>query len=531
MVSSVLLRLACAAAAAAVTAQAVSITPQNEIPSWSEKSAMQMSLSSAAGDVVPLTFIVMPSTESLGLNQSDVARGSIRIEGVMVAAFSTNYNSINQNTQIAYLSCDAPEGGGFISPDMMLTTLMENKPKAIVLYSTVGNWCSLSGSDLPYNSIFTMADAGDASQALHILNGTNEVDVLKVTITGNATGSAEGGNSGSSNNSAVAMSILYSITGLITLLFLVIIATGAIRAHRYPERYGPRSGFNGRPRQSRAKGLARAVLDTLPIVKFGEKQEAKPDPNMELESASNVPTNDRSTESPVGGRLPYAAPVNTKHAEMTTTTPAAAPMAMGAPVAIATGAVDTPTAATGVAAGAGATGTGTATNTAKAANSDRVTEKEDDQNLGCSICTEDFTVGEDVRVLPCNHKFHPNCVDPWLVNVSGTCPLCRLDLNPQGETENSEELPPPLELDGHESDGSSTTQRRRIRLFDLNRLRHASAEERIQILRQYRTQHQGQETLDGLANAEHEDRNDRSRRAKLAIKLRDKFRIRTRPQP
>ncbi len=46
-----------------------------------------------------------------------------------------------------------------------------------------------------------------------------------------------------------------------------------------------------------------------------------------------------------------------------------------------------------------------------------------DENLGCSICTDDFLVGEDVRVLPCSHKFHPACIDPWLINVSGTCPL------------------------------------------------------------------------------------------------------------
>jgi hypothetical protein len=26
-------------------------------------------------------------------------------------------------------------------------------------------------------------------------------------------------------------------------------------------------------------------------------------------------------------------------------------------------------------------------------------------------------------VLPCQHKYHPNCIDPWLLNVSGTCPL------------------------------------------------------------------------------------------------------------
>ncbi|KAF9870116.1 hypothetical protein CkaCkLH20_12350 [Colletotrichum karsti] len=503
MTRSLLRGLACAAAVFG-TAHAATISAQDEIPSWLKNSAMQLMLASAGGDVLPLTFIIMPSTQNLGLNQSDVVRGSIRIEGTMVSATSSNYNSINGN-QIAYLSCDTTDGSGFIQPNMMLGTLMENKPKAIVLYSTVGNWCSLAG-DHPFDSIFTMADAGDASQALHILNGTNEVDEIKVTITGNTTSDGrDGGNGGGGNNSAVAMSILYSITGLITLLFLIIIATGAVRAHRYPERYGPRSAFNGRPRQSRAKGLARAVLDTLPIVKFGERQEgiAKPDPNIELESASIAHTNERGIESRGESRQQDTVPVNTKSAAATTTA-AVAPEATGA------------------------VGAAAATTAAKTAGSDNPTEGQE-ENLGCSICTEDFTVGEDVRVLPCNHKFHPNCVDPWLVNVSGTCPLCRLDLRPQGEETNdaSEELPPPLDLDGHESDGSSTTaQRRRTRLFDLNRLRHASAEERIQVLRQYRTQQQGQDAAEGASSAPDE----RSRRARLADKLRDKFRIRTGPQ-
>lgn len=324
----------------------------------------------------------------------------------MVAATSSNYNSISGESRIAYLSCDTTDGSGFINPDMMLGTLMENKPKAIVLYSTVGNWCSLAG-DLSYYSIFTMADAGDASQALHILNGTNEVDVIKVTITGNATTDGQAsGNGGGGNNSAVAMSILYSITGLITLLFLIIIASGAVRAHRYPERYGPRSAFNGRPRQSRAKGLARAVLDTLPIVKFGERQEgtAKPDPNIELESASIAQTNERGVESRNESVQQDMVHVNTKSAEAAAATTAIAPEATGATAAAATGAAATTTTA------------------AKTTGSDNPTESQE-ANLGCSICTEDFTVGEDVRVLPCNHKFHPNCVDPWLVNVSGTCPL------------------------------------------------------------------------------------------------------------
>ncbi len=46
-----------------------------------------------------------------------------------------------------------------------------------------------------------------------------------------------------------------------------------------------------------------------------------------------------------------------------------------------------------------------------------------DNGLACSVCVEDFEKGQDVRVLPCKHRFHPECIDPWLLNVSGTCPL------------------------------------------------------------------------------------------------------------
>lgn len=41
----------------------------------------------------------------------------------------------------------------------------------------------------------------------------------------------------------------------------------------------------------------------------------------------------------------------------------------------------------------------------------------------CSICTEDFVDGDDVRRLPCGHVFHPRCIDPWLSGFAVTCPL------------------------------------------------------------------------------------------------------------
>ncbi|KAF4998931.1 hypothetical protein FDECE_11666 [Fusarium decemcellulare] len=46
---------------------------------------------------------------------------------------------------------------------------------------------------------------------------------------------------------------------------------------------------------------------------------------------------------------------------------------------------------------------------------------------GCSICTEDFSDGAHLRSLPCGHVFHSDCIDPWLLERSVTCPLCRLN--------------------------------------------------------------------------------------------------------
>ncbi|KAE9618668.1 hypothetical protein Lal_00046961 [Lupinus albus] len=42
----------------------------------------------------------------------------------------------------------------------------------------------------------------------------------------------------------------------------------------------------------------------------------------------------------------------------------------------------------------------------------------------CSICLESFTDGDKLICLPCGHKFHSACLNPW-VRSCGDCPYCR----------------------------------------------------------------------------------------------------------
>lgn len=42
----------------------------------------------------------------------------------------------------------------------------------------------------------------------------------------------------------------------------------------------------------------------------------------------------------------------------------------------------------------------------------------------CTICQEEFKIGDHVRILPCSHVHHRECVDKWL-QISSKCPTCK----------------------------------------------------------------------------------------------------------
>ena len=276
-----------------------------------------------------------------------------------------------------------------------ISLALSNNPGAIVLFSYNSKQCNYTYEGDNFPVIYTMTTVNSSRRLLGNLQMRNsqggEVVIKYATGDSNSPNGSSitpsGDNySGHSPTTAVAMIILYSITGIITALFLIIIVVGAVRAHRHPERYGPRNML-GRPRQSRARGIARAMLETIPIVKFGEREDNKPE-----QAGGDVelgPTN-----------LPPAVQVQRPSTEQT-------PRSESTKGSEGSEKVTTEKAAA----------------TGSLPEGETSTDVNAESGLACSVCTDDFTKGQDVRVLPCNHKFHPECIDPWLLNVSGTCPL------------------------------------------------------------------------------------------------------------
>ncbi|KAI7819934.1 hypothetical protein BC939DRAFT_459044 [Gamsiella multidivaricata] len=52
----------------------------------------------------------------------------------------------------------------------------------------------------------------------------------------------------------------------------------------------------------------------------------------------------------------------------------------------------------------------------------------DPEEAICAICLGDYAPAETIRFLPCQHHFHLECVDQWLL-TDKSCPLCKHDID------------------------------------------------------------------------------------------------------
>ena len=58
-------------------------------------------------------------------------------------------------------------------------------------------------------------------------------------------------------------------------------------------------------------------------------------------------------------------------------------------------------------------------------------QKSSDQQT-CAICIADYNNNDVLRILPCGHNFHQECIDQWL-NQSLLCPFCKRDIRTKEE--------------------------------------------------------------------------------------------------
>ncbi|WWD02535.1 hypothetical protein V865_000575 [Kwoniella europaea PYCC6329] len=288
-----------------------------------------------------------------------------------------------------------------------------------------GTLLNISGADV--NSSL----AGNAPSYKSFLMGTltarNSTGQATATGIPNATptddGSSSGGGSGNKKTSA-PMIVLYTITGVVSFMFIFMLIMGARRAMLHPERYGRRENDDEHgPPQSTARGLAQAVLDTFPVIKYnrnneegyhregeGEEQ-GTPPKSLNSENAISLNQMSRNDRTNSYG---YNYGYHQNDAELS--------KSGGVQVS------EVERRMSSIASGSGS-------KTPK-----QYDEMDQDAAMGigtegqgqqCPICLVDFEPGDDLRVLPCEreHAYHQGCIDPWLLQVSSSCPLCRKDFN------------------------------------------------------------------------------------------------------
>jgi hypothetical protein len=219
-------------------------------------------------------------------------------------------------------------------------------------------------------------------------------------------------------------------------MFALMIGMAARRAIRNPERYGRREGNENEAGQTRAGGIAQALLDTFPVIKFNRTHTPKSlhsETDFEFRQLPHTTRDqyDRTRQSGSthhglrSGGVGDAVDDHNRHSTMATEKASMSYLSTSAlgrdDDDLSVKSVERPR--------AGSTGyTDSELHLPGARDpSAAMAELPGDMEEQCPICLIEFEEGDDIRVLPCEkeHVYHKTCIDPWLLDVSSSCPLCR----------------------------------------------------------------------------------------------------------
>ncbi|CAG8793488.1 20297_t:CDS:2 [Cetraspora pellucida] len=52
-------------------------------------------------------------------------------------------------------------------------------------------------------------------------------------------------------------------------------------------------------------------------------------------------------------------------------------------------------------------------------------KRKENEPQECVVCLEDYNDGDKLRILPCKHEFHVECIDSFLTTRKNICPICK----------------------------------------------------------------------------------------------------------
>ncbi|EGG16775.1 transmembrane protein [Cavenderia fasciculata] len=94
-------------------------------------------------------------------------------------------------------------------------------------------------------------------------------------------------------------------------------------------------------------------------------------------------------------------------------------------------------------------------------------------DCSCAICLTDYVDGEKIRILPCKHHYHLNCIDRWLIQ-NKSCPFCKRDIDttptptttPATSSNNNNNNPTSVDQQQQQQDGDGIEMTTLVQTYD-----------------------------------------------------------------